>query len=54
MWDVLTPEQAHALVLQHADAEPLTSVAQRIVQAAQSAGSRDNISALVLDLRECA
>lgn len=50
VWDVVTLETAHALVLQH-EAEPLAEVADRLVQAAVKGDSRDNISALLLDLR---
>ena len=51
VWDVVTLEQAHALVLQHVEAESLADVAKKVVEAAVKGGSRDNISALVLDLR---
>ena len=53
VWDVLTVQQAHELVLQGADAEglPMADVAMRVVQAALKGGSRDNISCLILDVR---
>ena len=50
VWDVLSLEDAHALVLQH-EAEPLAEIAQRLVQAAVQKGSRDNVSAMLLDVR---
>ena len=50
VWDALSLEDAHALVLQH-EAEPLAEVAQRLVQAAVQKGSRDNVSAMLLDVR---
>ena len=50
VWDVLSLEGAHALVLQH-EAEPLAEIAQRLVQAAVQKGSRDNVSAMLLDVR---
>jgi len=37
-------------VLQH-EAEPLAEIAQRLVQAAVQKGSRDNVSAMLLDVR---
>ena len=42
--------RTHALALQH-EAGPPDELAGRLVQAALRCGSRDNISALVLDLR---
>ena len=50
VWDALSLEDAHALVLQH-EAEPLAEIAQRLVQAAVQKGSRDNVSAMLLDVR---
>lgn len=50
VWDVLSLEDAHSLVLQH-EAEPLAEVAQRLVQTAVQKGSRDNVSAMLLDVR---
>ena len=50
VWDVLSLGDAHALVLQHED-KPLAEIAQRLVQAAVQKGSRDNVSAMLLDVR---
>ena len=50
VWDVLSLGDAHALVLQH-EAEPLAEIAQRLVQTAVQKGSRDNVSAMLLDVR---
>ena len=50
VWDVLSLEAAHALVLRH-EAETLQEVAQRLVQTAVQRGSRDNVSAMLVDVR---
>ena len=50
VWDVITLEAAHALVLQY-EAKPLAEIAERLVQTAVQKGSRDNVSAMLLDVR---
>ena len=50
LWDVLSDEDAHKLVLQHMNLPP-KQIAETLVEHAVARGSRDNISALVVKLR---
>jgi serine/threonine protein phosphatase PrpC len=50
LWDVLSDEDAHKLVLQHMNLPP-KQIAETLVVQAVARGSRDNISALVVKLR---